>query len=270
MIVSTKVMDALKTIGLNLYERKLWTALLAKGTAAAGELSQMSNVPRSRTYDTLESLAEKGFVMVQSGKPVKFVAIKPDEALEMVKKKIEADTEEMKKRLDDLKKSSMTRELSDLFGKGLKTIVPEELTGTIKGRTQMSHQMSSMIRGASKSIHIVTSPDGLRELSTNHFDNLKKAKSRGVDVRIASMVNDNCRDAAKSLGSVASVKSFDANAPVKGNFVVIDGSELMFSLTEQGKVHDTQHVAVWSRSEHAASDVMGPLFKMIWDDSKSV
>ena len=45
MLASSEVMDALKTIGLNLYERKLWVALLAKGVATAGELSSVANVP---------------------------------------------------------------------------------------------------------------------------------------------------------------------------------------------------------------------------------
>jgi len=36
MLATPKVMDALKNIGLNLYERRLWVALLARGTSTAG------------------------------------------------------------------------------------------------------------------------------------------------------------------------------------------------------------------------------------------
>ncbi|MEM7823019.1 MAG: helix-turn-helix domain-containing protein, partial [Candidatus Aenigmatarchaeota archaeon] len=56
MVASNQVLDALKSIGLNLYERKLFVALLAKGVATAAELSEIANVPRSRSYDVLESL----------------------------------------------------------------------------------------------------------------------------------------------------------------------------------------------------------------------
>jgi len=132
MLASIKVMDALKTIGLNSYERKLWVALLARGTATAGELSQMSGVPRSRTYDILESLTEKGFIITQVGKPVRFVAISPVEALDRVKKKIDADTEETKKRIDELKKSAVLKELSDLFGKGICLLCSEMQTKVYK------------------------------------------------------------------------------------------------------------------------------------------
>ena len=65
MVATTKTLDALKSIGLNLYERKIFVALLARGVATAGELSQIANVPRSRSYDILESLADKGFVVAE-------------------------------------------------------------------------------------------------------------------------------------------------------------------------------------------------------------
>lgn len=88
MLASQKVFDSLKGIGLNLYERKLWVALLARGTSTAGELSSMATVPRSRSYDILQSLAEKGFVVVQTAKPLKYVATSPEEALERAKRKL--------------------------------------------------------------------------------------------------------------------------------------------------------------------------------------
>jgi len=82
MVATTELLDALKSIGLNLYERKIYVSLLAKGVATAAEVSELATVPRSRSYDVLESLAEKGFVVVQPSKPIKYVALKPAEALE--------------------------------------------------------------------------------------------------------------------------------------------------------------------------------------------
>ncbi len=263
-------MDALKTIGLNLYERKLWVALLAKGTATAGELSEMSNVPRSRTYDTLESLAEKGFVMAQVGKPARFVAIKPEEALERVKRKIELDAEETKRRIEELRKSAIVKELGELFGKGIETIVPEEIAVTLKGQGQLNQQMSAMFRGAKRSVRIVTNAAGLRNIYQNHYNSLKKAKGRGVDISIASSMDESSAEAAKSISNLAALRSFEKNIPVKGNFIVVDGNEILFSLTEHGKVHETKHIAVWSKSEHIASDVLEPLFKIIWSGAKPV
>ena len=59
MIVQKEFLDQLKDFGLNSYERKLWIALLSRGVSSAGELSDISSVPRSRAYDVLESLEKK-------------------------------------------------------------------------------------------------------------------------------------------------------------------------------------------------------------------
>ena len=56
MIVDIGFINKLRDFGLNSYEAKIWTALLSKGISTAGELSDISNVPRSRSYDVLESL----------------------------------------------------------------------------------------------------------------------------------------------------------------------------------------------------------------------
>ena len=117
VLVSNKTMDALKNIGLNLYERRLWVALLSRGTSSAGELSEIANVPRSRTYDILQSLAEKGFVVVQTSKPIRYVATAPAEALERAKKKMEENIRETQERIDELKESPAMRELSEVFSK---------------------------------------------------------------------------------------------------------------------------------------------------------
>ena len=74
MIVQKDFLNKLKDFGLNSYESKLWVALLSRGVSTAGELSDISNVPRSRAYDVLESLEKKGFVIVKVGKPIKYLA----------------------------------------------------------------------------------------------------------------------------------------------------------------------------------------------------
>jgi sugar-specific transcriptional regulator TrmB len=86
MIVQKDFLNKLKDFGLNSYEAKLWTALLSRGVATAGELSDIANVPRSRSYDVLESLERKGFVIMKLGKPIKYIAVPPTEVLERVKK----------------------------------------------------------------------------------------------------------------------------------------------------------------------------------------
>jgi len=270
MLASVKTMDALKGIGLNLYERRLWVALLARGTSTAGELSSIASVPRSRTYDVLQSLAEKGFVVVQSAKPLKYVAISPEEALEKAKSKLEEDIRTMLERIDELKTSPIMKELSDIFTHGMKLISSEDMTGALKGRYILQQQFSSMIKDANKQIAIVTTPEGLVELTTNHLDVLRKAKEKGVNIRIATTGKEKSNDAVKTLSTIAEIRNLDEkDVDLAGRFCVVDDKQFVLSLTD-AKVHSTQDMALWSKSEHASGNVFSPLFKLVWQHSKPV
>jgi len=271
VLASNKVMDALKGIGLNLYERKLWVALLARGTSTAGELSAIASVPRSRTYDILQSLAEKGFVAAQQSKPLKYVAMAPEESLERAKRKMEEDFKDTQERINDLKSSPVLKELNEIFTKGLKLVAPEEFTGALKGRYSLHQQLTSMFKDADKKINILTTPEGLNELYEHHFDTLKKASDKGVDIKILTSNTEKSADAVKALGGFAEIRNVnDKELPVSGRFAVVDGKELIFSLTDQKTVHATQDLAMWSKSEHAAKEVLEPLFKLAWNNSKAV
>ena len=65
MIIKEDFLNKLRHyFGLNLYEVRIWTALLSRGISSAGELADISDVPRSRAYDVLESLEKKGFIVI--------------------------------------------------------------------------------------------------------------------------------------------------------------------------------------------------------------
>jgi len=125
MIVKEEFLSRLRKIfDLNLYEAKVWTALLARGISTAGELSSISGVPRSRTYDILESLERKGFIVMKLGKPIKFVALKPEEVIERVKRNLIREAHEKSKRLEQLKGEDVLEELRNLFEQGIKYVEP--------------------------------------------------------------------------------------------------------------------------------------------------
>src|SRR3989339_1838404 len=115
MIVKEEFLGRLRKIfDLNLYEVKVWTALLSRGVSTAGELSNISDVPRSRTYDILESLEKKGFIVMKVGKPIKFIALKPAEVVERVKRNLMIEAQEKSKRLEQLKSDEVLEELNSL------------------------------------------------------------------------------------------------------------------------------------------------------------
>ncbi len=272
-LASAKTMDALRTIGLNKYERHLWVALLSRGASTAGELSDISNVPRSRCYDVLESLAERGFVVVQPGKPMKYVAINPRDALERVKKKIQENAVERVNKIDRLTKSDSLKELERVHKENIKTVKPEELSGALKGRYAMFQQMESMVKKAKKSVKLITTEPGLMELAEHHASILKKAADSGVKIQIAAPVTKNVQDTAKEIAKYAQLRDIAEVEFVEktlGRFCVVDGEEFILGLTDDTKTHHTQDVHLWTQSPHASANVFEPFFELVWKSSKPV
>ncbi len=273
MVVSSKTLDALRTIGLNKYERNLWAALLARGGASAGELSDISNVPRSRCYDVLESLANRGFIVIQPGKPLKYVAIHPKEALERTKKKIAEEAQEMGNKLDRLGKSDALKELEKLHKENMKTMKPEDLTGALKGRYAMLQQVESMLKRARKSVKLLTTEGGLTELVENHGGLLKKVSDSGVKIQIAAPMTKKNGETIKEVSKYAQVRNVNDVEKIDkllGRLCVVDGQEFILGLTDDTKIHPTQDVAFWTKSDHVVTNLFDPMFDLVWHNSKPV
>jgi sugar-specific transcriptional regulator TrmB len=273
VVASAKTMDALRTIGLNKYERNLWVALLSRGAATAGELSDISNVPRSRCYDVLESLATRGFVVIQPGKPLKYVAISPKEALERARKKVLEEAQEVSAKIDRMTKSDALKELERVHRENIRTVKPEELTGALKGRYAMLQQLESMLKKAKKSVKIVTTENGLLEIVENHGQILKKAADAGVKIQIAAPITKQTENLAKELSRFAQIRDIEDVEYIErvaGRLAVVDGSEFLVGLTDDNKVHPTQDVSFWTQSDHATANMFEPMFELVWKHSKPV
>jgi sugar-specific transcriptional regulator TrmB len=79
------VIEKLKRVGLTEYEAKAYLALARTHLSTATQVSDKSGIPRTKTYETLESLAQKGWVRVMSGVPLLFKAVDPMSVFERVK-----------------------------------------------------------------------------------------------------------------------------------------------------------------------------------------
>src|SRR3989344_7744236 len=272
MVVSSRTLDSLKTIGLNKYERNLWAALLSRGASTAGELSDISNVPRSRCYDVLESLSDRGFVILQPGKPMKYLAVNPREALERAKKKITEEAIELSDKIDRLSKSDAIKELVRLHKDSIKTVRPEDVTGALKGRYAMLQQFETMFKKAKKSIKLTMTESSMQEMMENHGALLKKAADSGVKVQVAVPLTKQNEEMIKDLMKYAQVRDVSDVEHIEkmlGRFCSVDGQEFLMGLTDD-KTHPTQDVAFWTQSQHAASQIFEPMFDLVWQHAKPV
>lgn len=269
MIIKDEFLSRIRKIfDLNLYEAKVWTALLSRGTSTAGELSNISDVPRSRTYDILESLEKKGFILMKIGKPIKFVALKPEEVIERVKKNMVVEAQEKSKRLEKLKGEDILDELNGLFQNGIKFVEPSDLSGSLRGRQNVYNHLDMMIRSAEKTITIVTTAEGLNKKIEVLMSALEKAKKRGVTVRVAAPITEENQQVAKDLSKVAEVRDTSQDT-LKGRFCIVDSEQVMFMLLDDKTVHPNYDVAVWLSTEFLAQ-ALEQMFEIAWKEFKPV
>jgi len=237
MIVKEDFLNKLRQyFGLNLYEAKIWTALLSRGVSTAGELSDIGNVPRSRAYDILESLEKKGFVTMKLGKPIKYLAVEPKEVVERVKKLVRENAEENVKQLEDLKSTDTLKEIELLHSKGIEFVEPTDLTS--KG--------------------LLRKVDALKP----QFIRLKK---KGVDIKISAPINDKeTFDIAKDISKFADVRSTDK---LNARFCIVDNKDIVFMVMNDEEVHPSYDIGVWVNTPFFAGALQN-LFDLAWKDMK--
>ena len=251
MIVKEDFLKHLRSaFDLNIYEVKIWTALLSRGLATAGELSDISNVPRSRSYDVLESLEKKGFVIMKIGKPIKYIAVSPDDIIRRVKKTIMNGADEKLRMLDKIKLTSLFNELELLHKHGIEHVDAASLSGAIKGRNAIYNHIESMLNNAQKSVTIVTTSDGFKR-KVELFKKVKKLKDRGVKVRVAvTSANGEVKKLAKEFKNILEVRHVN---DINGRFVIVDGKEIIFMLSHDKDVHESYDLGIWVTTPFFAS-----------------
>ena len=265
MIVKEDLLvDLRRNFDLNLYEVKLWAALLSRGVSTAGELSDIANVPRSRSYDVLESLEKKGFVVMKTGKPIKYIAIPPSEVVDRVKKNMQLEAKEKINRLDKVRNSELLTELESLHANGISLVDPSELTGCLKGRHNLYNHLDFMIKGSSQSVNIVTSETGFLRKAEGLRGSLEQAKKRGVKVKIAAPITKENKHLVQSLKGVAEVRH---NTKVNSRFISVDAKDLMFMTLDDKEVHPSYDIGVWVKTPYFAKG-MDTMFNQVWGTLK--
>ncbi|MBS3168036.1 TrmB family transcriptional regulator [Candidatus Woesearchaeota archaeon] len=261
MIVSESLLKKLRSaFNLNIYEVKVWTALLSKGSATAGELSDMSNVPRSRSYDVLESLEKKGFIIMKLGRPIKYLAVSPSEIVIRVKKGIHDKAEDEIKGVDEVQKTDVFEELNLLFKQGVTHVDPTTISGSFKGRNNVYDHIINLMANAEQEVLIATTESGIIRKLESMKNTIKKAHANKINIRIAApLKTDRGRKAAEELKEYAQIKDVDLNS----RFVVVDGKHIMFMVNDDKGSNEVSDVGIWVNTPFFAQTLKA-LFENVW------
>ncbi len=242
MLVQENFLKKLRSVfDLNIYEVKIWTALLSRGIATAGELSDISNVPRSRSYDVLESLEKKGFIIMKLGKPIRYLAVAPQEVLKRVKTSIENRAETKLANLEKVKTDQIFESLQSLHTQGIDHVDAFSLSGSFRGRNEVYNHLAALFANAEKSVHIVTTPEGaVRKLALlkNKF---KKMLTKGVKITVYTTLSDEVKQAAKDFKGL----TLKALTSIDSRFVLVDSKDVVFMVSDDKNIHESYDTGIW-------------------------
>lgn len=214
--------------GLNIYESKVWLALLGKGIANVSDIAEVSSVPRSRVYDVLESLEKKGFALSKLGKPVKFIAVKPAVVLDRIKNNVIREANEKVKNLGIIERTPDYKELEGLYVNGIEPVQVEDITSAVKGRSNICAHMKEMIGNAQKEVILISNLNAIKRKSGFLKPLFDKLKNKGVNILVASSETDDIKNIvalSKQIG--VPIKKSKVNA----RMLLVDNAKMLLTIT---------------------------------------
>jgi sugar-specific transcriptional regulator TrmB len=249
--VNRSTLEALKSLGLTDYEIKAYVANISIISGTAAEISLESNVPRSKIYEVLKSLAKKGFIEIIRGKPLKFNVIPPHEIFEKSRKQL---TEQLDNAED---------ELNFIYENQIpKSPMPMWL---IHGHEKIVKKEIEIIARAKSSIFIIVGfmfDNEAYELK----ESLNKAIKRGVHVKIvlSSLFNPgNEIDVFKEISHLnCEIKKI--HVPLI-KVVIRDEKEMLMAVS---KIKDKEivpqtSIGLWNQYSELV-ETIGGLYNFIW------
>ncbi|WP_227378843.1 TrmB family transcriptional regulator [Haladaptatus halobius] len=168
-----QAVELLQQLGLKEYEAKCLVALsrLPKGTAK--EISETSDVPRTRVYDAIRVLETKGLVEIQHSNPQQFRAVPIEEAAETLRQEYESRTDTLVEAMENIEPTVPDSD--------------EEITHEVwalSGVTPIRNRTGQLIDAAGQEIVLIVGRDEV--ITEELLDQLQAAQETGLRVLIGT------------------------------------------------------------------------------------
>ncbi len=260
MLVKSELINKIKDyFDLNVYETKVWLALIGKGAASAGEIAEISGVPRSRTYDVLETLEKKGFAIIKLGKPVKYLGVKPRMILEKLRNNVKTEADERILSLSNIRDTEEFAQLEEIYKGGMEPVKREDISAALKGKSNISNYLREIIREAKKEVIICTSVKDILVKARVFEQTFETLTNAGIKIRLFLSGDDSLIKKAETEFKIK-VKKTDINS----KFFIIDRSEMLFYLS---KPEDKEESAIWLNSDFFSGS-FAALFELALGEKK--
>ncbi len=144
-----EAVEVLQQLGLKEYEAKCFVGLARLSTGTAKQLSEITDVPRTRIYDAIRVLEAQGLVEIQHSSPQQFRAVPLGEATETLRDQYEARVERLEAALEDAEE--LDPEEEDLV----------QEVWSMSGTDAIANRSNTLIRDASEEVVLVVGDDSL-------------------------------------------------------------------------------------------------------------
>ncbi len=168
-----RAVELLQQLGLKEYEAKSFVALSRLPRATAKEISEHSDVPRTRVYDAVRVLEAKGLVEKQHSSPQQFRAVPNQEATKTLQAEYKSRTEALYDVLADLEPAS-TAEESDITHE----------VWALSGAKAIANRTDQLLAQADEEVVIVIGDEMV--LTDRILEGLLAAQQGGVSVIIGA------------------------------------------------------------------------------------
>jgi sugar-specific transcriptional regulator TrmB len=233
-----RAVELLQKLGLKEYEAKSFVALSRRSHGTAKDISETSEVPRTRVYDAIRVLESKGLVETQHSNPQVFRAVSIDEAADTLRSEYEERTESLRRTLrgldpvEDETTTEVTHEVWALSG-----------DAGITSRTQQ------LIENADEELILVVGHESI--VTDRLVEHLRAARDRGVDVLVGTVsgaLRDRVREALPEVNVFVSGLEWLSRSAFPGDeteisrLLLADREAILVSsfteTTEEGRQHE--------------------------------
>lgn len=168
-----QAVELLQEFGLKEYEARCFVALARRSKGTAKEISETSEVPRTRVYDAIRVLEAKGMVEIQHSNPKEFRAVPIDEVIQTLHNEHKQRSEALRGALSGLEPATQPEQ----------TDVTHEVWA-LASTPGIESRVRQLVDDAGEEIIIVV---GHADILTDELlDHLESAIDRGVDVVIGA------------------------------------------------------------------------------------
>ena len=228
MEIQNGIYQNLSDLGFNFLESEVYLELLANEPMTAYRVAKNINKPTANVYKAIDSLAEKGAVLIEDNVKRKCKAVSPDELMNHIEKMTRLRTSTLKEQLKDIGK-----------------VYYDERSYSLESASLVFEKFESMMNKCEKIAVIDIFPEPLSKV----LGIIEKTIKRGVDVFIEVYGPIEIKGAKVAYSEVGSEalkywKSQQLN-------LIVDGKEHLLALMNNNLTRVLQ--AKWSNSLYVSN-----------------